>query len=125
MSDLEIVMDAGERVMAGSMCDRCYNPGVCCHDFPLGGGVEFYGKTKRAARKRLRAIDGNPKGQKMPFVPFRLDKEADVWRWTCPKLGENGRCMIYEDRPDTCREFEPASTDLCVHFKGAEAGACG
>jgi Fe-S-cluster containining protein len=49
-------------------------------------------------------------------------RDYQDWVWTCPKLAEDGRCTIYNDRPDMCRNFEPLSDGLCVHFQGAEAG---
>ena len=30
---------------------------------------------------------------------------------TCKNLGPDNRCMIYEQRPEICREYEPGSCD--------------
>ncbi len=40
--------------------------------------------------------------------------------FNCPFLkyeGEYATCTIYEDRPKTCRNFEPGSSELCSQFK--------
>lgn len=108
-----------------SLCDRCYNPGACCSGFvvnwlfPLDWTVE-------QVTKHVQEYPTNP----LPFVaiePFS-DKEKEYetpngdiyWRFSCPKLGPDGRCTIYRNRPEPCRNFEPASEKLCVHFKGSE-----
>lgn len=65
-------------------------------------------------------------------VPFRHLATIDTFtdpeggrQWetlwvTCSAIGEDGRCTIYETRPQLCRDFEPASDPLCVHWRGAE-----
>lgn len=37
----------------------------------------------------------------LPSVPLEQRQQA-LDQWSCPHLGENG-CMVYEDRPLTCR----------------------
>lgn len=67
--------------------------------------------------------------------PFVTLEKVDTWTddesgrtysshvWGCNALDPaTGRCTIYERRPDVCREFEPASDRLCVHYGGAETG---
>lgn len=44
-----------------------------------------------------------------------------VAMFNCPELLPNGRCGIYENRPELCRKFEEGSEPLCVHYNG-EAG---
>lgn len=55
----------------------------------------------------------------VPFEPS-YQREDGTWEWLCPKLTADGRCSIYDDRPVTCRDYEPASDRLCVHWRGAE-----
>lgn len=113
-------------LMTGSLCDKCYAPGACCQEFMLSGtGKEKYGSNKRGARRHLVAKDENPSGKKKPFQPVEYLAHVDMWVWRCPKIGDDGRCKVYERRPETCRIFEPASAGLCVHFGGAEGGSDG
>ncbi len=40
--------------------------------------------------------------------------------FNCPFLRYEGKfssCTIYEDRPKTCRNFEPGASELCSQFK--------
>jgi len=59
----------------------------------------------------------------LPFKPLRPDlvhyngEEKIPWLYTCPRLGDDGRCTIYHNRPGLCRTFEPGSDALCVHFR--------
>ena len=64
------------------------------------------------------------------LIPAAPQAGADVLRWLtlhgeaigesrieldckCRKLGPEGRCAIYADRPEVCRIYEPGSVD-CV-----------
>jgi len=55
----------------------------------------------------------------VPFMPL-FRRESGRWSYWCPNLSREGRCLDYENRPVTCRIFEPASDPLCVHYNGAE-----
>jgi len=97
-----------------SLCDRCMAPGACCRKFWLN--VEVPNERGPAA---FLAELRDPDGRRYPFVPYDIGESRDghtLYRWNCPKLGVNGRCTIYEDRPNVCRIFEPLSAGLCVHF---------
>lgn len=105
---------------AVSTCDRCYSPGACCK------------------RVFLSTLDGEPltvwegdEASQLPFVPAEkwgswVDAESGrtfaAYLWNCSNLRPDGRCGDYENRPDLCRRFEPGSTSLCVHWRGAESG---
>lgn len=102
-----------------SACDTCPKPGNCCRLFTLSG--TFWDDTDIAEQWKL--YEG-----KYPFVPVRrkagyafvIDQESgrmySSWQFSCPKLGPDGRCTIYETRPDTCRVFEPGSDPICVLY---------
>lgn len=111
-----------------SLCDKCFSPGACCKDIGLsreGQAPTFWKDSlEKDVKKFLQDED----------LPFELqgvteefkDEQGDAYvtaNFSCPKLGDDGRCTIYENRPDTCRNYEPASDRLCVHFEGAE-GFC-
>lgn len=43
--------------------------------------------------------------------------------WACDALDKaTGRCSIYADRPNLCREYQPLSDGLCALFEGTENG---
>lgn len=107
-----------------SLCDKCYAPGACCKRFKLscasGQPVTFW--TDEPIEDQLRA-----KG--LPFEPVeQLGEWTDpdsgrmyaAFEYNCPLLRLDGRCGDYENRPNLCRQFEPGSDTLCVHYMGAE-----
>ncbi len=51
-------------------------------------------------------------------LPFRrLKQHGDgCWLYTCDKLGIDGRCTIYEERPALCRHMPPGEAKPCVHY---------
>ena len=50
-----------------------------------------------------------------PLEDCHPDADGKVeWRFTCPALGADGRCTIYESRPAVCREYEPGQDILCA-----------
>lgn len=114
-----------------SLCDKCFVPGACCRRLPLSssrGPFTVWEGDDPAEELRRFA------GPNMPFLPLERretytntapglePRQYSEWWWTCPKVTPEGRCSIYEDRPETCRIYEPASDHLCVHFGGAEGG---
>lgn len=114
------------------MCECCPEPGRCCRNFYLstasGGGAFGYRMKEmgtaihmlvEAAKQFLPFIPteqlveietpDNPMGAREPFV---------VWTFNCPELRADGRCAIYEHRPQVCRDFAPGSSPLCVYHVG-------
>ncbi len=75
---------------------------------------------------QLNALAGdNP----LPFFPIEkietfIDQDSgrtySRHYFACKNLLPSGRCGDYENRPDLCRKFDPASDALCVHYQGAE-----
>lgn len=111
-----------------SLCDQCFAPGACCRRLHL----------RRTNDDALTLWDDEPTGEQLErhglptFVASELigswkdeasGRPYSEWMFSCSALLPSGRCGIYEQRPDLCRNFEPASDSLCVHFGGAEAGA--
>lgn len=49
------------------------------------------------------------------FMSVRGHREGDYYRLECkcPMLDENGKCKIYESRPQICRDYE-AGSELCL-----------
>ena len=101
---------------------------MCCRAFPLN---HFWraGTTLKTIRAWLRK-------NKFSFRPLRRYTQwvgTDVvegtnvtgvlmeqWLFSCPKLGPNGRCTIYKDRPELCKTYEPGNDMMCVHVRGPD-----
>lgn len=116
-----------------SLCDRCFAPGQCCRNITLTTAGQPIAVWDNVDPQQGLADQTGIMG--LPFEPLErlgqwtATEGADAgstystWRWSCPKLLPSGRCGIYEERPDVCRNFEPATSDrLCVHYMGAESG---
>jgi Fe-S-cluster containining protein len=102
-----------------SLCDTCHSPGHCCKDFVLIHLGTFW-EASWVEDARAKMIEHD-----LPFIPSRFIHAdnpepghapyGDV-RFSCPRLGDDGRCTIYESRPQLCRSYEPATDALCVYF---------
>lgn len=104
-------------------CESCPNPGVCCRDFGLtgsGGEVRFYreipGSAVSEADLEIAALAAG-----LPFRPNRrrfiaTDQvgEFEIWTWRCPHVTRDGRCAIYETRPEVCRSYRPGVDAMCA-----------
>lgn len=118
------VLEARSQEKMSSLCDRCYAPGACCREMGLHshdlriprGDTEHYMliSSERKANILMDVLN-------LPFR-FKENKSRGGAVFICPRLQLDGRCGDYENRPDVCRIFEPASDILCVHYRGAEAG---
>lgn len=105
-------------MMRESMCDSCLSPGACCKALRLRGGarqadnsdaIEASMSFDQAER---RALELNL----WMFRPLHQEAADGSWTWSCTQLEPNGRCGIYEDRPELCRSFRPGQDPLCVHY---------
>jgi Fe-S-cluster containining protein len=103
-----------------SACDTCAKPGACCNDFVLNGyngALRFSeGNWQAEAIERM-------DGMEMPFRPLRIDADQAgsepgqvMIRFTCPAVTDEGRCSIYENRPQLCRVYQPLQDKLCVMY---------
>lgn len=111
-----------------SICDRCFKPGYCCTMMNLSTGVN---QLVHWEDKSWKDIEDELSKQ---GLPFKVKCEKNRWLdeetgkfyleyyYYCPKLDGDGRCTIYQNRPDTCRNYQPASDELCVHYGGSESG---
>lgn len=111
-----------------SLCDSCSKPGACCNDMVLFGarwpGTAWADSWREDALGHIdNAIPGHP------FIPLRLeivegdcrdpaagDRDYGKVHWACTKLTPEGRCGIYEDRPQLCRDYAAGSDRLCVMY---------
>lgn len=101
-------------------CDRCAAPGHCCKAFPLTVQIPI-GSTPA----QVETIMNERSHQPLPFKPLRRapkgtwhrkpDEGHEYWLFNCPKLLPDGRCGAYEERPETCRIYEPGNDEMCFH----------
>ncbi|MCH8243551.1 MAG: hypothetical protein IH897_13215 [Planctomycetes bacterium] len=123
--------------MSESACDTCRDPGYCCRN--IGLSVLFPAEMHRGEVDKHIAEATCPwtgeddGGEKMPFMhPIRVTtryayrgqhKPHGVkWGFSCDRLGKDGRCMQYEDRPEVCRNYEPKTDLLCIEYQGSHKG---
>jgi Fe-S-cluster containining protein len=102
-----------------NLCQMCPKPGSCCRGFVLSdddGDITFWKSSWREDTVKAMEKWGLPfrpaeineefvEGDGDPYVTVKLD---------CPKLSSDGRCTIYNERPEACRNFVPGSDTLCV-----------
>jgi Fe-S-cluster containining protein len=105
---------------AGVLCSVCPLPGHCCERFVFHKTF-WIDEGLDAAQQAL--IKGG-----LPFEVLEwasnhyksaAGREYATLICSCPKLSNEGRCTIYESRPNTCRRFVPGSDPLCV-FEGSQ-----
>src|SRR4051812_27469125 len=90
-------------IPAMGLCSICPEPGHCCKRFTLSWLPFGLANWKAEASQRLREWG-------LPFIPVEIrevsglgaDEKADLY-YGCPKLTPEGRCGIYEFRPEPCR----------------------
>ena len=111
-----------------SICDSCRDPGHCCRSFRVSR--YFKPETTRAEVKEhlLNGTDDFDEGtiyEVLPFDPLirnggffaypnEVVPQSIQWSFSCPKLGEDGRCTIYDKRPQLCRSYEAKSDLICI-----------
>lgn len=91
-----------------SLCDTCMSPGHCCKRLVLTGGEFNEPQSPEAAEHAL---------LKRGMPMFRIGEEIEPGKYAfwCTALGPDGRCTIYDERPDLCRRYVAGSDGLCVH----------
>lgn len=113
-----------------SLCDKCYAPGTCCKWLTLETGddhqlVIWDDEDPAVVLKERHHLPFEPVKRQGQWMDEKTGKTYSSWYWRCPILLPDGRCGDYENRPDLCRRFEPASGPLCVHYQGAEGRESG
>ncbi|WP_435018499.1 YkgJ family cysteine cluster protein [Tundrisphaera sp. TA3] len=113
-----------------SLCDNCYSPGSCCKSLRLISENPETGELYPRTFWDDSSIDEQTKDwANFPFTPNEKlntyteegsGRTYSEWNYNCRNLLPSGRCGDYENRPELCRIYEPASDGLCVHYQGAE-----
>ena len=75
-------------------CNSC--PGICCYNPPVLSSEEEI-KTAQKYNAKLIAIQTFPKHYLVAVTKNEQDK--------CPFLDKDGKCSIYEERFETCRNY--------------------
>ena len=95
--------------------DRCNKCGACCRVLTLQQspeevqamaaltGVLGIPSDNLFAAKHWHPLTREQAMQRNPFYTVRLP--ADAHLYSCDQLGEDGRCMAYEERPLVCRGY--------------------
>lgn len=109
-----------------SLCDTCRKPGHCCTMFTLN----IYERAEGWHAGMQRQLDRYGLSFIKPVAPsvigLHIQRDNPEGRmngfFSCTRLGADGRCSDYENRPELCRIYEPGSDSLCVEharkFKG-------
>lgn len=103
--------------MRESMCDSCMSPGACCRRLVLSGPF-----ANPMSLKAVEHLLTSPDWIAQTMGVFRPGHQAEGGRWEfwCTALDPDGRCSIYEQRPQLCRSYRPGEDPLCVHFWAQE-----
>lgn len=114
-----------------SLCDTCRVPGACCRMFVLNCLFDPVNWKEEATK--LMAKYGVPyfkpiavafngsfvfMGGHRHHHPQHPQHEGKVSvHFNCDNLLPNGRCGIYNERPETCSTLEPGSDPLCGEYR--------
>ncbi len=113
-----------------SLCNICPDPGHCCRGLVLTSDEKTDVTTANGtllypAEEGVWAVHAYMVKHDMPFQPVEIEKTYRIkgklynsWTLNCPALGRDGRCGMYERRPENCRNFEAnTKTEGCVFHK--------
>ena len=58
----------------------------------------------------------------LPFEPLYQFQRTNAfgqrpWMFWCPKIGRDGRCTIYAERPALCVAYAPKQDGLCAEYE--------
>lgn len=111
-----------DQVSELSVCDQCRDPGACCRHLFLYNSAGAMTAWTPLDALLIAAVNWLPfvlHGDRHDYVTDDGEAYA-TFAYACPELDSNGRCSIYETRPELCRAFEPKSSPLCVEYVAAE-----
>lgn len=106
-----------------SLCGLCPIPGACCKGFQLSALDEDGERQLPTFWVDSWIADASKwvQDRGLDFTPARPEEirtAADGRKYCtvlfdCSHVTNNGRCSIYDARPDLCRKYRPLSDDLC------------
>jgi Fe-S-cluster containining protein len=92
--------------------DACTHPGACCRGFVLNHPFNE-DDWQQQAKDLMEQVD-------LPFMrPVRRFITSEtLWKngvmFDCDRLGADGRCTDYENRPQLCRDYQAGEDPLCA-----------
>lgn len=96
-----------------SSCDACTSPGACCSGFVLNLPVfdEVTWREDAVAALARHGID-----YMVPAGRFFSPSTGgmDTIRYHCTRIGTDGRCTDYENRPQLCHDYQAGQDMLCA-----------
>lgn len=102
-------------------CDVCPKPGSCCQDLHLStenGSLLSLWVDEGGSRLKALVMMAE---RGLPFLPNEGELgEVDGRKFayfsvSCPELQGDGRCGIYQHRPQLCHDYKPGQDALCVY----------
>jgi len=98
-------------------CENCPKRGQCCKNFMLHPKEEQvpWAYTSKDTKER---VISRLKKEDLPFLPTKVNKHR--WMFKCSKISKNGKCTIYKNRPQLCRNFKIGSNLLCYYYNGTK-----
>jgi len=112
-------------------CDTCKTPGNCCSGFTLNFDVDEadwklqaevklkshgidYWRPVRISRTSVH-LQTHSSGK--PFQEYKLLPGRVRVMFSCDRLTKEGKCGDYENRPITCKDYEPGYDPLCAMYQ--------
>jgi hypothetical protein len=96
------------------LCQICPKPGACCSNFKLHANRIRAWYAEDSWEEEAKAdVYQYGISQFIPQIDC-VDEGRVYVRYSCTKLGEDGRCTDYESRPQVCWSYAPRSCKLCV-----------
>lgn len=104
------------------LCSVCPAPGSCCKHFNLLLGETHAFTTWKDEGIAAAIAEVSARG-----LPYTVDEICNEyvaeggrvyvsWWFSCDKVTPEGRCSIYNERPNVCRIFLPGTNELCKPF---------
>lgn len=101
-----------------ALCDICTDPGRCCRKFVLNRGAD--GLVTHWDDEPLVIPNDLPfefADKHSTHVDAESGRTYSAYWYSCPKLGPGGRCTIYAERPQLCRDYAAGSDGLCAMYR--------
>ena len=95
-----------------SICNKCKDKGYCCRNFIIQSHEPW---AYTAIENKNKVIKRLKESNLSFFIPVKKGKR--YWVFSCSKITDEGKCSVYKSRPNLCREYRPATGDLCVMSK--------
>ena len=103
-----------------ALCGICPDKGHCCRNFD-STLVYWDDASHEEVTRYMNFIANEP----MPWIPLGPGPKRFVqngrayshWLFDCPRLGPDGLCTDYANRPHACRTLIPGTVDVCVFQK--------